>query len=230
MAHPDDPWAAVGARLRCTETVDGDLAIDGDPTELARRRAAVVDLPWVWLRQVHGASVVVVDGPAASAQVAGAEADALVTAAPGVALAVQTADCAPLALVSPEGVVGVAHAGWRGLTAGVVAATVDACRRLGASDLQATLGPCIHPECYRFGDAELDAVAAVLGEGVRGVTAGGEPALDVPAAVDAALRGAGLGPARRLGGCTACHPDRWWSYRARRDVARQATVVWREGS
>ena len=78
------------------------------------------------IRQVHGGRVVVVEDPAAAGARAGTEADALVTAAPGVALAVHTADCAPVALVSPEGVLGVAHAGWKGLEAGVIPAVAAA--------------------------------------------------------------------------------------------------------
>lgn len=228
---PDAPvgrsWPGVGAQLRCTGTSEGDLAVGLAPDVLARRRAAVVDLPWVWLRQVHGARVLVVEGPDDVDAVAGVDGDALVTARAGVALAVHTADCAPVALVSAQGVVAVAHAGWRGLVAGVIEATVAACRALGATDLEAVLGPCVGPECYRFGADDLAVVTDRYGPTVVSQTAVGAPALDVPATVDAALAAAGVGPAERLGGCTACDPTRWWSHRARADASRQATVVWR---
>ena len=95
------------------------------------------------------------------------------SATPGCALAVLTADCAPVALASPEGVFGVAHAGWRGLVAGVLERTVDAMRALGATEIGAVLGPCIRAECYEFGPADLDRVAARLGDGVRATTAVG---------------------------------------------------------
>ena len=91
---------------------------------------------------MHGARVVVVEGPGGAA---GEAADAAVATSAGAALAVLTADCAPVALASPEGVLGVAHAGWRGLRAGVVEATVTTMRRLGATRIEAVLGPCVHP-------------------------------------------------------------------------------------
>ena len=214
------------AHVRCTTRAEGDLAVDGDPAALARRRADVVDLPWLWLRQVHGADVVVVDAPAQVPALAGAEADAAVATAPGVAVAVHTADCAPVALLGRSGVVGVVHAGWRGLVAGVVQAAVARVRDAGADDVRAVLGPCVGPECYEFSPSDLDHVAAVLGPEVVGRTRTGAPALDVPAAVDRALAEAGVGPAERLGGCTACSAERSWSHRARGEAGRQAMVAW----
>jgi YfiH family protein len=193
--------------------------------DVAARRRAVVDLPWTWLRQVHGAEVVRVEHPG---HAAGSTADALVSAEPGCALAVLTADCAPVALASAEGVIGVAHAGWRGLASGVLDATVAAMRALGATDIEAVLGPCIHPECYAFGAEELDRVATLLGDSVRAVTAAGGPALDIPAAVRSALTGAGVDPAAiaDVGTCTACSAQHF-SWRARREQQRQAAVIWR---
>ncbi len=162
----------------------------------------------------------------------GEEADALVSDHPGAALAVLSADCAPVALASPEGVVGAAHAGWAGLTLGVLEATVEAMRSRGAERVEAALGPCIHPECYPFGPAELDRVAARLGDTVRGVDRTGAPALDLPAAVRAALARAGVHLVHDEGTCTACALDghgrpRYFSHRARGEPQRQAMVVWR---
>ena len=215
---------AGGARIRFTDRRDGDLAVgpDGPAPEVVARRRAVADLPWTWLRQVHGGDVVVVTRPG---QHAGVEADAAVTRTGGAALAVHTADCAPVALVSPDGVVGVVHAGWRGLAAGVVERAVDAMRDLGADVIAATIGPCIRPDCYEFGAADLDLVASRLGDVVRSTTADGRPALDVPAAVRAALAHAGVMAVDDVGTCTACSAEHW-SHRARGDVARQAAVVW----
>ncbi len=192
--------------------------------EDARRR--LVDLPWTWLRQVHGARVVVVGQPG---EHSGEQADAAVTTCAGAALAVFTADCAPIGLASPEGVAGAVHAGWRGLVAGVVEAAVSAMRSLGASEVVAGLGPCIAPHAYRFSPAELDKVAARLGPSVRSVDAAGEPALDLRAAVRAALERAGARLVASSPTCTHCSADHW-SWRARRDTGRQATVVWRRAS
>ena len=170
---------------------------------------------------MHGARVVTVMQPG---EHVGEEADAAVTAVPGAVLAVQVADCAPVALVA-DGVLGVAHAGWRGLAAGVLPATVDAMRSLGAGHISATIGPCIRPGCYEFGAADLDAVAATLGEHVRGRTSSGAPALDVPAAVRASLAAAGVDDVTDVGTCTACSPDHW-SHRSAGDPERQAVVAW----
>ena len=218
------------AEVRFTGRTEGDLGHAGAWVEVhevdervAARRRAVVDRPWSWLRQVHGAEVRVVDGPG---KCAGDVGDALVSADPGAVLAVLTADCAPIALASEEGVVGAVHAGWRGLRAGVVDAAVGAMRDLGATEVVAALGPCVHAECYEFSDADLDAVAADLGDGVRGVTAEGRPALDVPAAVRAALDRAGARLVHDVDVCTACSTEHY-SHRARRELERQAVVVWR---
>jgi copper oxidase (laccase) domain-containing protein len=219
------------ARARCSTRADGDLQVGGDPADLSGRRRALVDLPWAWLHQVHGADVAVVAGPADVGRVAGLRADALVTAAPGVVLAVHAADCGPVALVSPEGVVGAAHAGWRGTEAGVLQATAAAMRRLGATTIEAALFPCLHVECCEFGLGDLDRLAARLGDGVRGVTAGGAPALDLPAAVGSALAEADVALGRASDACTACDPEgRFWSHRARAEPGRTALAVWIEGA
>jgi hypothetical protein len=177
---------------------------------------------------VHGARVVDVTEPG---EHAGAEADAAVTAHPGVVLCVLTADCAPIAFRSSEGVRGVAHAGWKGLAGGVVGATVDAMRALGATAVDAALGPCIHPSCYEFSPADLDQVALRLGDHVRSVTGDGRPALDLPGAVRRAIADAGATLVDDLDVCTACDRDgsgepRWFSHRARGDESRQALVQW----
>ena len=153
----------------------GDLGHAGDYVHAVRpeveaRRRAVVDLPWTWLRQVHGDRVVVVDEPGGGA---GRSADAAVTDRSGCALAVLTADCAPVALLGSNGVVGVAHAGWRGLVAGVLERAVEVMRAAGAGDVHALLGPCIRPGCYEFGADDLAQVARRLGDGVRGTTSTG---------------------------------------------------------
>lgn len=236
-ASPVLPDLAPGVHVRVSNRAHGDFAVDGPAGALARRRSALSDgRPWVWLRQVHGADVVTVtaatcrDAGGGPDALAGAHADALVTDLADVALAVQTADCAPLVLIDGDGstpVVAAVHAGWRGLSAGVVGSTVAACRALGAGRLTAVLGPCVHAECYAFGADELATIVARFGPTVAARTADGRPALDLPAAIDAALGELGVAPARRLGGCTACTPEQWFSHRARRETERQATIVWR---
>jgi copper oxidase (laccase) domain-containing protein len=121
--------------------------------------------------------------------------------------------------------VAVVHAGWRGLAAGIVRRAVDAVAALGGPVTHTVLGACIGPECYEFGEDDLAVVVAATGPAARGRTALGGTALDVPAAVTAALVAAGAPEPLRLGGCTACEPG-WFSHRARGESGRQALVVW----
>jgi len=171
---------------------------------------------WAMVRQVHGAGVVVADRVGHLG-----DGDAIVTVTPDLPIAVRVADCAPIALLG-DGVVGVVHAGWRGIVAGVIPAALDTMRSLGAGDIRAVLGPCIHAECYEFGAEELERIAAELGDGVRGTTSWGTPALDVPAAI-----GAHLPDVEHESACTACAGG-YWSFRARGDEERQAVVAWLE--
>jgi len=184
---------------------------------------ALVELPWTSVRQVHGAGVLVVDGPLAEPVAA----DAIVTSSDATALGVLGADCALIGLASPEGVIGVAHAGWRGLAAGVVAAAAAAMRKGGASTIEAVLSACVHAECYPFGAADLAQLATALGDEVVASAADGSPALDLPAAVRGRLADAGVELAAEVGVCTACSGE-YFSYRSRQDTARQLLGVWRE--
>ena len=154
--------------------------------------------------------------------------DSLASQATGSSLCVLTADCAPLALGSEEGVFAAVHAGWRGILAGVVEATVATMRSMGAGQVVGSLGPCIHPECYEFSEVDLAALAIAYGDGVRGATSDGRPALDLPAAVSAALSAAGAIETVGVDACTACSTA-YFSHRGRRDMGRQALVVWSQG-
>jgi len=202
-----------------TDRHDGDFRIDGHPEVLADARRLVADRPWTWLRQIHGATVVEVDEPGAGA---GEEADASVTATPGAVLAVQTADCAPVVLIN-DGAVGLVHAGWRGVVAGVVPAAVAALRRRGDGEVRAVLGPVIRPDNYEFDEPELSTVVASTGPEARATTTDGRPALDLAAAVTVSLAGAGVGRLDDLGFDTA-EPD-FYSHRCRGDTGRQVTTV-----
>jgi polyphenol oxidase len=200
----------------------GDLGpgADGD---VDFRRRAVLDRPWAWLRQVHAATVVRVSGPPP----AGQEADALISAEGPVALAVFTADCAPIALASPSGPMAAVHAGWKGLLAGVVPAAAGELRATTKDPaLVAALGPCIGPECYEFSPGDLEILVGRFGPPVVSETADGQPALDLRAAVRASLAQAGVELVFDAAVCTACSPEHW-SHRASADRERQALVVWR---
>jgi len=214
------------ALVRFTGRAEGDLTQIGPARSLAHRRRRVTagNDRWTWLRQVHGSTVVRVTEPG---EHAATQADAAVTTVSGAPLAVRTADCAGVALVSPDGVIGVAHAGWRGVVAGVLDATVEAMRDLGARQIDAALGPLIHPECYEFGEEDLAALVERLGDEVATTTPSGTPALDLPTAVGAALERLDVALRGGPGPCTG-HDERWFSHRSRRDPQRQATVAWIE--
>ena len=210
----------MNTHIVMTRAADGDMRAGS--VGLALRRARRAPTPWTTARQVHGSTVVVVDAPEGALA---AEADALVTTAHGVPIAMLGADCALVAFTSKEGPIGIAHSGWKGLVDGVIDATVAALRALGASEISAHCSAMIHPECYEFSPDDLDLVAAKLGDGVRGLTKAGRPALDLPAGIFGALERVGVMDVRVLGGCTACEAD-WYSWRARRDEARHALVCW----
>ena len=157
-------------------------------------------------RQVHGTRVVV-DGEG------GEEADGQVTTRPGVAAIVLVADCLPVALAGP-GAAGVVHAGWRGLSDGVLEAGVAAVG--GGGPVAAAIGPGIGPCCYEVGDD------------VRAVFATSGPTLDLKAIARERLRAAGVADVCDCGLCTACDPGRFFSHRRDRGVTgRQAGMAWR---
>jgi copper oxidase (laccase) domain-containing protein len=145
------------------------------------------------------------------------------------AVAVWAADCAPIVLIDAAGGLAAVHAGWRGLAAGVLDVAVGALRARGGEIVAAVLGPVIHPCCYAFGRSDLARVAEGVHAPTEAITArtrDGDIALDVPSAVSAALRHAGV-PLDVVGPCTGCD-ERWYSYRRRGDVGRHAVVAWTE--
>ncbi|MFV0258444.1 MAG: polyphenol oxidase family protein [Acidimicrobiales bacterium] len=217
----DVPMVDTIARVVFTDRADGDYRVDGPASGLDELRRKVINESWTWLRQVHGAAVVTARTPGDGA---GATADAAITTAVRVPIAVTTADCAPVVLVGDVGI-GVAHAGWRGLVTGVVKHTAAALTAAGVRPRRTLLGPCIDPGHYEFSPADLDQVAAILGDEVRSVTPSGTPALDVPAAVAAACERAGWPRPDRP---PATSDPTWFSHRVRADTGRQTTVAWLE--
>lgn len=158
-------------------------------------------------------------------------ADAMITALRGVALAINTADCTPVALYAPAaGIIGIAHAGWRGAAGGIVTATVEAMIRKGANpaDITAALGPHICRDCFEVGPEVASQFPA---ECVSVHVGSGKPHVDLAKAIASELKGLGV---TRLTDtsrqselmCSRCHPDQLFSAR-RLGVAsgRTATVI-----
>lgn len=215
--------------VRCSTRAHGDFHVEQPFERLEATRRAFVDLPWSQPDEVHGTDVSVVASPGEHDL---AVADALVTDLAGAVLGIWVGDCAPVAFEGAGGRIGVAHAGWRGLLDGVLARTVEV-MRVGVDDrtVRAVLGPCIHPCCYEFGTDDLARVVDRFGPGVVGRTRDGRPALDVPAAVAAALSELDVEVRPALTGptCTGCDPEhRWFSHRVRAERGRQVMAVWKD--
>lgn len=212
--------------LAFTERSDGDFHIDAAAGPLQDRREQVMAGTWAVVRQVHGAHVVNAtefadigydpkDAPAA---------DALITNVAEQPIAVQGADCAPLAFITSRGPIAVAHAGWRGLAAGVIQSVTDTLAANGAEVDEVLVGPVIGTACYEFGSDDLDEVAAQLGAHVRGLSSEGTPALDMRAAIVSACEAAGIERVSFVSPCTSCG-DSGFSHRARGETERHALVA-----
>ena len=207
-----------------TDVHDGDFSIHAPGVDAARRSA--VPLPWTWLHQVHGTTVRHVTRPGDHA---GEEGDASVTAESGAVLAAQGADCAPIVFWSPEGPIGIAHCGWRGLERGVVEAAVARLRSLGAKRVSACVGPLIHPAGYEFGAEDLDRLSARFGDAVVARTNERTPALNVPTMIRVILTRAEVLIDHDLRTDTATS-GRHFSHRTRGDVGRHCGFVYRMGA
>lgn len=164
--------------------------------------------------QVHSATVVTITDPAAPRP----QADGMVTAMPGVGLAILTADCQPVLLADTRaGVIGAAHAGWKGAAAGVLEATVAAMEALGASRdrVHAVIGPTISQKAYEVGPEFFQAVMAADSKAARFFVAGQGDRLqfDLPGFGLHRLARAGVGQAIWTHHCTYADPTRFFSYR-----------------
>jgi len=167
--------------------------------------------------QIHSPDAVAVSEPWAPD--ARPRCDALVTATPGLALGVTGADCGMILLADQSaGVIGAAHAGWKGTLAGVVEATVAAMERLGArrSDIAAALGPCIGPKSYEVGPELVAAFAAADGNSARHFTSSpkaGHSMFNLNAYIAERAARAGIGRFEDLGLDTYADERRFFSYR-----------------
>jgi YfiH family protein len=201
-----------------------------------RKRAAGAVLsgaPLVTVHQVHSAAVVTVDQPWSDD--ARPKADALVTRCPGTLIGILTADCGPVLFADTEaGVVGAAHAGWKGAIAGVTDATIIAMEALGAdrSRITAAIGPCIARASYEVDEAFLRRFEEVDPANERFFTPGrtGHHQFDLEGYIAARLGAAGIGRVEMLGLDTYAEPDRFFSFRRAThkkepDYGRQISMI-----
>jgi hypothetical protein len=211
-----------------------------EPANVTENRARVAELlgakpgGLVTVFQKHSADAVIAEKPWSLDKAP--EADAIVTAKPGLAIGVLTADCAPVLFCDgAAGVIGAAHAGWRGALSGIVEATVEAMRSLGARPerITAVIGPAISQKAYEVGSDFVERFLAdepessaffITDEG------SGEPHFDLPGYVGERLARAGVGAIADLGLCTYCEETRLFSYRRSQhhgedDYGRQISAI-----
>jgi len=239
---PADVKAAFSLRSGGTSSPPWDslnlgVHVGDDLDAVARNRhrlgeaLALPSQPW-WLDQVHGTAVASFEQPPSSAEAAVSAvrpvADAAVTRAAGIVLAIQVADCLPVLLTDETGtVLGAAHAGWRGLVAGVLERTVEAMGVPGAH-ITAWLGPSIGPAHFEVGGEVREAFLAA-GDAMSAFVPNprGRWQCDLPALARARL--ARLGVTRIAGGdwCTAADPVRFFSHRRDQRTGRMAALLWR---
>jgi YfiH family protein len=226
---------AGGVSVAPWDSLNLGIAVGDDPNHVARNRALFAEALGarpVYLKQVHGSTVVGLRHDHAGPEAPTFEADASFTTETGLACTVQIADCMPVLFAAPGGVA-AAHAGWRGLAGGVLEATVQAlCEATGhePAQIECWLGACIGPDTFEVGADVLE------GFGVR--PAGADPQRFRPwregkwlanLPLLARDRLAALGIDRVSGGewCTVGEASRFFSFRRDRVTGRMAAAVWR---
>lgn len=231
-----------GVSLPPYDSLNLGLHVGDDPAHVQRNRARFeteLGLPMARLAQVHGATVATLCQPWPLTPAV--QADASVTTLTGLACEIQVADCLPVLMADRQGrVVAAAHAGWRGLAAGVLEATLQRCLELTGvqpSEIEAWLGPCIGPSQFEVGADVLRSFGVEPGAGA--VTPHFTPRTevpgkwwaDLPGLARARLMAAGV---QHLSGndgsaawCTVQQASRFFSFRRDRITGRHAAVIWR---
>lgn len=246
-------WRLGGLSQAPWDSLNLGLHVDDDPAAVAANRArvqALLPTAPVWLDQVHGTAVwdagrgiaanlavaamspVALASPAVSSGSGVPCADAAITSVRQQPLAIMTADCLPVVLADLDGeILGVAHAGWRGLAAGVLENTLSAlrCQAPGSRGWRAWLGPAIGPAVFEVG-AEVRQVfvgqRADLADCFVPSGEDGHWLADLPELARRRLIAAGVERVELSGECTYRQADRYFSYRRQRRTGRQATLAW----
>ncbi len=236
---PAVPGVSARFTLRCGGVSQGAYeslnlgAHVGDvPASVAQNRARLrqqLRLPRepLWLQQIHGCEVVDADRLGAGADSSPPRADAAISRRSGTVLAVLVADCLPVLFAARDGsAVGIAHAGWRGLAAGVLEATAAALAGHGA--LQAWLGPGIGPSHFEVGSEVRAAFLAHDAAGAAAFTPNdrGRWQCDLAALARARLTALGIAAIETDGSCCFAEPQRFYSYRRDGATGRMAALIW----
>jgi YfiH family protein len=219
------PWASLNLSRSTGDSLEA-------VTENNRRLLSALGLARgqtvsAWLN--HGSHVAIVGSQHLGTALQ--ETDAMVSATLGPALSMRFADCVPLLFHdATRGVIAIAHAGWPGVVAGILGATVRAmhdafgCR---PCDTWAGIGPAIRAECYQFGPdlAQRVVAACPTGADILIPQPDGTLHLDLIAAVKSQLNAAGVEDIEDSGICTACHTDEWFSHRVEKKTGRFGVVL-----
>ncbi len=209
----DGPYASLNGGIGSQDSA-------GNVAENRARMAATLGVEphrFLTAYQIHSPEVVVAETPWTAEE--RPRADAIVTRLRALAIGVTTADCGPVLLADPQaGVVGAAHAGWRGALAGVIEATVDAMQRLGAArrQIRAAIGPMIRQSNYEVGPdliAQFAASDRASSRFFAPASREGHAQFDLGGYIAARLARAGVTQVQDLGHCTYGDPARFFSYR-----------------
>jgi polyphenol oxidase len=212
-----------GVSSGCYESLNAGVGSNDEPAHVAENRArmaAAIEVAperLISAYQIHSPTVVIAEAPWDA--VARPKADAIVTRAAKLAIAVSTADCGPILFADAQaGVIGAAHAGWRGALSGVVESTIAAMERCGADRLRivAALGPMIRQPSYEVGPELVTQFVNDDPENERFFRDGarvGHSLFDLPGYIVARLARAGIGRIDDLGRCTYAEPQTFFSYR-----------------
>lgn len=217
----------IGDSAAPFDTFNLGLRSGDDPETVQRNRRALVarmQLPGAprWLRQVHGTTVAIEPGDDEP------EADAAVTQTPGTVLAILTADCLPVVFAARDGAtIAAAHAGWRGLAASVLEATVDAMQVPG-DDIVAWLGPAAGRQAYEIGEEVHDAFVSRDPSAASAfiATRPGHWRVDLYALARQRLADVGVTDVHGGGLCTISDAGRFYSHRRDQRTGRMATIAW----
>jgi purine-nucleoside/S-methyl-5'-thioadenosine phosphorylase / adenosine deaminase len=221
----DPAFHSLNLGLRCGDDPANAL-------ENRRRVCRAVGLPpFSLVRQVHGARVVEAEAGRDGAgfsdpSTALGSADGIITTSPGMAVAVLTADCVPVAMADPRsGRLAVVHAGWRGIAAGVLHSALGSFEK--PADVRAAVGPAVGPDHYEVGEDVARAVSAASQSGAVTERNGRQVLLDLPGTVARILGELGVRDIDWDPVCTACQPERFFSRRRDGITGRQALVAMR---
>lgn len=198
------------------------MHVGDDPADVTRNRSILESgtAPILFMNQVHGDTVIVIEGRSNLSITA----DAMVTLESGIALSVLVADCVPILLWDEESsCIAAVHAGRRGLVNGIVLRTIEVMRQLGATKIAAEFGPSICGKCYEVGEDVFDDVVAAHPLARSSQTLF-EFALDLPAALEYGLTRLDV-PVQRSTVCTF-ESQEYFSYRRDGSTGRSAGVIW----